>query len=29
MQTVHLALPPDPNITEGQFEAMWAGLCCW
>ena len=29
MQTVHLALPPDPNITEEQLEAVSAGLCCW
>ena len=30
MQTVHLALPPDPNITEEQLEAISAGLsCCW
>lgn len=28
MQTVHLALPPDPNITEEQLEAISAGLCC-
>ena len=28
MQTVHLALPPDPNITEEQREAISAGLCC-
>ncbi|MDE0281950.1 MAG: NHLP leader peptide family RiPP precursor [Gammaproteobacteria bacterium] len=28
MQTVHLALPPDPNITGEQFEAVSAGLCC-
>lgn len=28
MQTVHLALPPDPNITEEQLEAVSAGLCC-
>ena len=29
-QTVHLALPPDPNITEEQLEAISAGLsCCW
>ena len=27
-QTVHLALPPDPNITEEQLEAISAGLCC-
>ncbi|MXY18356.1 MAG: NHLP leader peptide family natural product precursor, partial [Acidobacteria bacterium] len=25
MQTVHLALPPDPNITEEQLEAISAG----
>ena len=30
MQTVHLALPPDPNITEEQLEAVSAGpCCCW
>ena len=30
MQTVHIALPPDPNITEEQLEAVSAGLsCCW
>lgn len=28
MQTVHLALPPDPNMTEEQLEAVSAGLCC-
>ena len=28
METVHLALPPDPNITEEQLEAVSAGLCC-
>ena len=28
MQTVHLALPPDSNITEEQMEAISAGLCC-
>ena len=28
MQTVHLALPPDPNITERQLEAISAGRCC-
>ena len=28
MQTIHLALPPDPNITEEQLEAVSAGLCC-
>ena len=28
MQTVHLAIPPDPNITEEQLEAISAGLCC-
>lgn len=28
MQTVHLALPPDPQITEEQLEAISAGLCC-
>lgn len=28
MQTVHVALPPDPNITEEQLEAISAGLCC-
>ena len=30
MQTVHLALPPDPNLTEEQHEAVSAGpCCCW
>ena len=28
MQTVHIALPPDPNLTEEQLEAISAGLCC-
>lgn len=28
MQTVHLALPPAPNMTEEQLEAISAGLCC-
>ncbi len=28
MQTVHLALPPNPHITEEQLEAVSAGLCC-
>ena len=28
METVHLALPPDPFITEEQLEAISAGLCC-
>ena len=28
MQTVHIALPPDPHITEEQLEAVSAGLCC-
>ena len=28
MQTVHVALPPDPSITEEQLEAISAGLCC-
>ncbi|MCY4641322.1 MAG: NHLP leader peptide family RiPP precursor [Gammaproteobacteria bacterium] len=28
MQTVHVALPPDPHITEEQLEAVSAGLCC-
>ena len=28
MQTVHVALPPDPNLTEEQLEAVSAGLCC-
>ena len=28
MLTVHLALPPDPNVTEEQLEAVSAGLCC-
>ena len=29
MQTVHLALPPDPNITEEQLEAVSVGHCCF
>ena len=28
MRTVHLALPPDPAMTEEQLEAVSAGLCC-
>ncbi len=28
MQTMPLALPPDLNITGGQFEAVSAGLYC-
>ncbi len=28
MHTVHIALPPDPNISEEQLEAVSAGLCC-
>ena len=28
MQTVHVALPPDPSISEEQLEAISAGLCC-
>ncbi len=28
LQTVHLALPPDPNMTEEQLQAISAGLCC-
>ena len=28
MRTVHLALPPDPKMTEEQLEAVSAGLCC-
>ena len=28
LQTVHLALPPDPSLTEEQLEAISAGLCC-
>ena len=28
MQTVHVALPPDSNISEEQLEAIAAGLCC-
>ncbi len=28
MQTVHVALPPDPHISEEQLEAISAGLCC-
>ncbi|MXX30567.1 MAG: NHLP leader peptide family natural product precursor [Gammaproteobacteria bacterium] len=30
MHTGHVALTPDPNITEEQLEAISAGLsCCW
>lgn len=28
MNTVHVALPPDPMLTEEQLEAVSAGLCC-
>ncbi len=28
MQSIHIALPPDPNISEEQLEAVSAGLCC-
>ncbi len=28
METLHLALPPDANLTEEQLEAVSAGLCC-
>ena len=28
MNDVHLSLPPDPNMTEEQMEAVSAGLCC-
>ena len=28
MQTVHLALPPETNISEEQLGAVSAGLCC-
>ena len=28
MQTVHLALPPNPTLDEEQLEAISAGLCC-
>ena len=28
MRTVHIALPPDPNLTEEQLEAISPGLCC-
>ena len=28
MQTVHLALPPNPVLDEEQLEAISAGLCC-
>ena len=28
LRTVHLALPPDPNLTEEQLEAVSPGLCC-
>lgn len=30
MRTVHLALPPDLNLTEEQLEAIFSGLySCW
>ncbi len=28
MQTVHIALPPNPNMSEEQLEAVSAGACC-
>lgn len=28
LETIHLALPPGPNITEEQLEAVSAGLSC-
>lgn len=28
MNTVHVALPPDPMLNEEQLEAVSAGLCC-
>ena len=28
MQTVHPGLPPDPNLTGEQLEAVSPGLCC-
>lgn len=28
MQTIHLALPPDPVLNEEQLQAVSAGLCC-
>ena len=28
MQTIHVALPPNPNLSEEQLEAVSAGLCC-
>lgn len=28
MQTVHIALPPNPNLSEEQLEAVSAGACC-
>ena len=28
MQTIHLALPPGPDLDEEQLEAIAAGLCC-
>ena len=28
MQTVHIALPPDPDIPEEQLEAVSAGVFC-
>ena len=29
MQTVHIGLPPDPNISEEQLEAVSAGWGCY
>lgn len=28
MRTIHLALPPGPDLNEEQLEAISAGLCC-
>ncbi len=28
MQTIHLALPPTPHMSEEQLEAISAGLSC-
>ena len=28
LQTVHLALPPSPHLSEEQLEAISAGLSC-
>ncbi len=28
MHTLHLSLPPGPNLNEDQLETIAAGLCC-